>query len=256
MKKSHYTYLLYNGKQFYIGVRSCEGLPEEDYNYLGSSTDKAFKNSIVAKTILRVFKTRKEASLHEIKLHQFHDVGVNPKFANKAKATSTGFCRKGLKHSKETLAKISASSKGRKLSAEAKAKLYAANKGRKHTEKTKAKLSAANKGKKHTAESKAKMSAASKGRKHSEKTRAKLSAVNKGKKLSREHKDKLSAAKKGLNHPKADHTVYMFSHKNGETFTGTRFEFTEKYKICVGPLFKKRHYRFTAKGWRATCKLL
>ena len=251
MKKSHYTYLLYNGEQFYIGVRSCNGRPEDDHNYLSSSHDKDFKNSIVAKTILRTFKTRKEANLHEIQLHQFHDVGVNPKFANRAKATATGFCRQGKPHTAETRAKIAAAgkgisrNKGQKLSVEHKAKLLVANKGKKHTEKTKYKISAANKGNSYR-----------KGKKHSVAALARMSAIKKGKKNSKETRARMSTAKTGLNHPAADHTVYIFSHETGEIFTGTRFEFKEKYKICVGALFKKKYQRYTVKGWRATCKLL
>ena len=146
MKKSHYTYLLYNGKQFYIGVRSCEGKPEDDYDYLSSSSDKDFKNSIVAKTILRTFKTRKEANLHEIQLHDFHDVAVNPKFANRAKAVSTGFCTQGVRLSKETKSKLSAAHRGKNLSAATKAKIAASGKGKKKSADYRSKMSASRKG--------------------------------------------------------------------------------------------------------------
>ena len=241
MKKSHYTYLLYNGEQFYIGVRSCNGLPENDYDYLSSSHDEDFSNSIVAKTILRTFKTRKEAVKHEIQLHTFHDVGVNPRFANKVKQTATGFCTQGKKLSKEHRAKISASNKG-----------ISRNKGKKLSREHRSKLSAANKG-----------NSSHKGCKHSKETRAKISAANKGNSYSKgskhsaEHRAKNSAARQGLNNPRADHTIYIFCNETtGEIFMGTRFEFKEKYKINVVYLFSKKHQRGAVKGWRATCKLL
>ena len=69
-------------------------MPEEDTKYFGSFKDKTFKPA--GKTILFVCETRKEAAEIEIKLHDFFDVAVNPKFANKAKAISTGFDRTGV----------------------------------------------------------------------------------------------------------------------------------------------------------------
>jgi hypothetical protein len=95
MAKHHYVYHSYEewGRE-YIGIRSCNCLPEEDIKYFGSFYDKSFKPT--EKTILFVCETRKEAAEIEIKLHDFFDVAVNPKFANQAKATSTGFDRTGF----------------------------------------------------------------------------------------------------------------------------------------------------------------
>jgi len=95
MKKYHYVYHSYEewGRE-YIGVRSCNCLPEEDTKYFGSFKDKTF--SPTEKTILFVCETRKEAAEIEIELHDFFDVAVNPQFANRAKATSTKFDATGL----------------------------------------------------------------------------------------------------------------------------------------------------------------
>jgi len=95
MTKHHYVYHSYEewGRE-YIGIRSCDCLPEEDTKYFGSFCDKSFKPT--GKTILFVCEKRIEASEIEIELHDFFDVAVNPQFANKAKATSTGFDRAGV----------------------------------------------------------------------------------------------------------------------------------------------------------------
>jgi hypothetical protein len=90
MTKHHYVYRSYEeeGRE-YIGIRSCNCLPEKDIGYFGSFRDKTF--SPTEKTILFICETRKEASEIEIELHDFFDVAVNPKFANRSKATSTRF---------------------------------------------------------------------------------------------------------------------------------------------------------------------
>ena len=80
----------------------------------------------------------------------------------------------GYKHTEETKAIISASSKGRKISEEQKTKISAAHKGRKHTEEARARMSEAQKGKKHSEETRARMSATHTGRKHTEKAKAKM----------------------------------------------------------------------------------
>ena len=46
--------------------------------------------------IIKTFDSREEAMRHEIELHNKYDVAVNPKFYNKAKATSTGFTMHGV----------------------------------------------------------------------------------------------------------------------------------------------------------------
>ena len=100
MTKHHYVYRSFEeeGRE-YIGIRSCNCLPEEDTKYFGSFKDKTFKPT--EKTILFVCETRKEAAEIEIELHDFFDVAVNPEFANMAKATSTKFDTTGVSNSGE-----------------------------------------------------------------------------------------------------------------------------------------------------------
>ena len=111
MKKRHYVYKSFEeGGREYIGIRSCDCLPEKDTKYFGSFTDKTFKPT--GKTILFVCETRKETAEIEIELHDFFDVAVNPQFANKAKATSTRFDRTGVLESEETKKKKSVARTG------------------------------------------------------------------------------------------------------------------------------------------------
>jgi len=91
-KEYHYTYYSYEEwGRGYFGVRSCDCLPEEDVRYFGTYKDKTFKPT--QKIILKSdYITRVEANADEIILHDYYDVGNNPYFANRAKASSTGFC--------------------------------------------------------------------------------------------------------------------------------------------------------------------
>jgi hypothetical protein len=98
----HYTYLIENkiNSKKYIGVRSCHDDPNTDFYWSSSIT---LKNEITRvgrnnfkKTIIDIFKTRKEAVLNEIELHNLYNVGINPEFYNKAKQTSTGFDTTGI----------------------------------------------------------------------------------------------------------------------------------------------------------------
>jgi general stress protein YciG len=91
LKEYHYTYYSYEEwGRGYFGVRTCECLPEEDVEYFGSFSDKSFRPT--QKIILKSdYTTRVEANADEIILHDYYDVGNNPHFANRAKATSTGF---------------------------------------------------------------------------------------------------------------------------------------------------------------------
>ncbi len=83
----------------YLGVRSCEVEPEDDlgFHYFSSSTDDLFLEDQEVNPddylydIIGIFDTRKEASKHEMELHNRYDVAVNKMFYNKSKATSTGF---------------------------------------------------------------------------------------------------------------------------------------------------------------------
>lgn len=93
---NHYTYQIhYSNGMKYIGVRSCKCSPSDDTNYVGSST-YTDNNLITHKEILREFATREEAVLHEIELHEQHDVAKSDTFYNRSKQTSTGFDTTGL----------------------------------------------------------------------------------------------------------------------------------------------------------------
>ena len=149
MKKHHYVYHSYEewGRE-YIGIRSCDCLPEEDTKYFGSFYDKTFKPT--GKTILFVCETRIEASEIEIELHDFFDVAVNPQFANKAKQTSTRFDVTGVPQTKEHKRKISAANTGVPKPEAWKQANSGENHpqfGVPHTEKTKKKMSVAKSGK-------------------------------------------------------------------------------------------------------------
>jgi len=214
MKKYHYIY--YSWEQWgrgYIGVRSCECLPEEDKTYFGSYRDKTFNPT--EKTILQVFLTRKEANNAEIVLHNFYNVGANSHFANKAKATSAGFCVQGMPQSEEHKRKIGKTNskimkgkpspwKGKSFSTESKNKISKAKRGINLSEEHKEKLRVASTGFKHSEESKLKMSKVQKGRvspmkgrKTSDETKKKQSEAKKGKTFSQDHRKKLSEAHKG-----------------------------------------------------------
>ena len=97
----HYTYRITNikEKKYYYGVHSCNCLPKEDIGikYFSSSKNKEFikdqkENPQDYKyKIIKIFKTRREAIEHEIFLHNKFNVGINEKFYNDSKQTSTGF---------------------------------------------------------------------------------------------------------------------------------------------------------------------
>lgn len=214
MKVYHYVYYSFEPwGRGYIGVRSSNCQPEDDFKYLGSFKDKTFNPS--EKIILSTFKTRKEANEAEIFLHNFYEVHINPHFANKAKHTSSSFCVAGIPKSDEHKKKIALTNsrvlkgkpstfKGKTHSTESRKKISESKKGRNLSEEHKEKLRRASTGFKHSEESKQKMSKAQKGRvspmkgrKTSEETKRKQSEVKKGRVFSEEHKRRLSEARKG-----------------------------------------------------------
>jgi hypothetical protein len=207
MKK--YFYVYYSYEEFgrgYIGKRECKCPPEEDVKYFGTYRDKTFKPT--QKIILEVFSSRKEAMDAEIKLHNFYQVHKNPHFANKAKATSTGFyvCMEGEDNPMTRMKGEKSPFYGRRLSAEHKEKLRQSLKNRKlskeHRQKIgKSKIGNKNMlGKKHSEQTKKLMSEKAKGKIVSEETRKKLSEVKKGIKLTEETRQKMRLAKE-LNPP-------------------------------------------------------
>jgi len=116
----HYTYYSYEEWGMgYFGSRSCECLPEEDVNYLGSFKSKTFNPT--QKIILKDdYATRAEAIVDEIILHDYYDVAENPHFANQAKQKTTGFyySAKGVVRSEEYKKKMSERLKGREIKPE------------------------------------------------------------------------------------------------------------------------------------------
>jgi len=193
MKKHHYVYHSYEewGRE-YIGIRSCDCLPEEDTKYFGSFKDKTFFPT--EKTILFVCKTRKEAAEIEIELHTFFDVAVNPQFANRAKSVSTGFNTLGVPRTEETKKKVSEARKGK----------YAGENhpqfGVPRTEETKKKISEARKGK-YAGENHPNF-----GVSQSEEQKRAHSERMSGRTLTEEHKKKISEATSGEKHPQYGRT--------------------------------------------------
>jgi hypothetical protein len=124
MNNKKYFYVYYSYEPWgrgYIGKRECECLPEEDVKYFGSYRDKTFKPT--EKIVLQTFDTVEEVLQAEILLHEFYEVDKNPHFANKVRATTTGFYYSasgkdnpfyGRKHKKETIERIVSKNKGRK----------------------------------------------------------------------------------------------------------------------------------------------
>jgi hypothetical protein len=94
-REYYYTYYSYEEYgRGYFGSRGCKCLPKEDVKYFGSSRDRTFRPT--QKIILKDdYLTREEAYADEIILHDYYDVANNPHFANRAKATSTGFYTSG-----------------------------------------------------------------------------------------------------------------------------------------------------------------
>ena len=149
----HYVYLLIHESTelFYIGARSSTVSPEDDPYMSSSSLGKEYCSNC-DKLILQEFTTRKEAVAYEIFLHNSFDVGINPKFFNKAKQTSTKFDIAG---NKEIGKKISASNKGRVPWIKGKRNPY--------SKETLYKIGSANRGKKLSQEQRNKMSEAHSG---------------------------------------------------------------------------------------------
>jgi len=91
----HYTYLITNlnpstTEKYYIGVRSCSCLPEND-NYMGSSSllkEDITKIGIESfeKVIIEIWDTRELASLNEEWLHGYYNVADSTEFYNRRNA--------------------------------------------------------------------------------------------------------------------------------------------------------------------------
>lgn len=168
-KLYHYVYRITNTVKckHYYGKRSSKIEPGLDLGikYFSSSLDSDFK--LDQKTnpqnykykIVSIHASASSALAKEVKLHNKFNVGINQKFYNKVKQTSTKFDCTGIVFSEEHKTKISIANKGRSISTEHKKK-----------------VSEARTGKPLSAEHKMKMSIARTGKVTSEETRLKLSA--------------------------------------------------------------------------------
>ncbi len=179
----------------YIGVRSCNCLPENDSDYMGSSKilNKAMEVEPEAftKTIIDTFPTREIASIDEQRLHETYDVARNSEFYNQMNAP-LGFDNTGKHHSEETRKKISDAHRGEKNH----------NYGKHHSAEHKKKLSVSQIGKTISSETRAKMSEAAMGKIISPETRKRISESHMGNKHSPETKKKISEAGKGKSYKK------------------------------------------------------
>jgi hypothetical protein len=92
------------GGRDYIGKHSA--VNPYDW-YMGSFLDESFDPD--CKIIMAYAKTAEGATWFEINFHNVFNVGVNPLFANRAKAARIKFDRTGVKNSDETKLKIKAS---------------------------------------------------------------------------------------------------------------------------------------------------
>ena len=208
----------------YIGVRSCNCLPENDFDYMSSSKiliEVMQKTpEVFTKTIIDTFPTREIANTNEQWLHETYDVARNPEFYNRMNAPLK-FCMFGKTHTPEIRKKLSSSHKGIMHTEESKKKISLSKMGKNNpmydkpvSTEHRAKISAALKGEKngmygknHSEETKKKISANRSsisgknnpmyGKKHSEEVKKKMSAAKKGKKkhpFTEEHKKNLSLA--------------------------------------------------------------
>jgi hypothetical protein len=91
----HYVYRITNTvlNKHYYGVRSSKCIPSKDLGkkYFSTSHNKEFMVDQKENPqnynykVIRIFNTRKEAVLNEIRLHNIFNVGVNESFYNKGK---------------------------------------------------------------------------------------------------------------------------------------------------------------------------
>jgi len=208
MSKYHYTYILIEREtqMGYIGVRSCDCVPKDD-NYWGSSKHLpkgrcGDLSSTFDKVIVELFSTREEANYDEIRMHNWYNVAMNPSFYNKAKATTSGFCMYGTKHTNETREKMSKSKTGDKHY------MY----GKHHSDETRAKMSKSTTGDKHSMY----------GKHHTDVTREKMSKAQTGDKHpmygkhhSDEAREKISKARMGSTNSQRHTSQVWWVHTDG-----------------------------------------
>lgn len=224
---NHYVYRITNKvtKLHYYGKRSCTCDPKLDLGikYFSSSKDKAFIADQKINTnnykykVIKKFNTAKEAIEYEIKLHNKFNVGINPKFYNKAKQTALKFSTTGKTTVKDfqgntmqvdvndpriSTKELVGVNNGFRMPEKAKKAISEAHKGRKRTEEHRQNISKARKDVKIKISQKS-LEALAKNRHlaFTEEARAKISAKLKGRKFTEEHKQKISIAQKGIPKP-------------------------------------------------------
>lgn len=148
------------GERDYIGKHSTED-PYDGYK--GSFVDTDFNPD--SKIVMAYAKTAQGASWFEINFHNVFDVVRDPKYANRSKATSTGFDRTGAtySHSEETKQKMSEDREGEKHPLFGKKGEDNPNYGKKRTDETKNQIKEAATGRIHTGETKQKLREANTG---------------------------------------------------------------------------------------------
>lgn len=201
---NHYVYLITvsnptDSRRFYIGVRSCNCLPEEDSRYFGSC--KSFsawqkENGVtgLSKQVLSIFDTRKEAVAYEVFLHNILDVAVSPIFFNRAKQTNERFDTSGAKiHSEKRKLELSEFFKKLPRTEEQRKKISEAMRGNSYGTYARGKKRAP-----LTAEHKAALSAAKVGRPKTDAHRAKIRAALTGLKRTDAQRKYASEIRKGI----------------------------------------------------------
>lgn len=212
--KYHYVYRITNIQEgmHYYGSRTSLCPPIEDIGikYFSSSKDEDFIKSQKMNPeryrykIVRVLDSREEALKLEIKLHEKFNVGINESFYNRAKQSSVGFDRSGVRLTNEHKTLISKSLKGRIFSQETLNKISNKLQNRIFSDEHRAKLSERKSGEnnpmfghKLSDERKYQISLIHKNKVVSDETRKRLSKKLKGRIISDETKLKMSENSKG-----------------------------------------------------------
>lgn len=159
----------------------------------------------------------------------------------------------GYRHTAETKARLSLTSKGRVVSEETRLKISIANTGKHMSEESKIKMSVAKKGKPLSKEHRATMSLQRKGRpqpwklglRHSEETKAKISLAHQGKVQgphSEETKAKISSTRKRKPFIDSCGNVWQSTYECAPTLNvspqAVRYALKKEGRICKGRTFK------------------
>ncbi len=190
IKMYHYVYQITNNnptdlRKFYIGVRSSNVSPEMDVDYMSSSVILReciqLSPESFSKTILSTWKTREEALLEEIRLHNLYNVSKNEEYYNLVKQTVTKFDSSGEENYFY----------GKHLSGE-KNGFY----GKRHSDKTKKHLSSIRKGTRLGEEN------TFFGKTHTPKTKKKIGETGWNGESGKKRRQRISKSMMGLKHNK------------------------------------------------------